>query len=349
MLLTNTQTAAWLDHPHHGATLTLRNDILIPEPLEGEVLVKLECSGFCHSDVHSIYGETPMETNIAGHEGVGRVVKLGKGVSSDVMGKLVGVKWVYSACGECEICKVRYVHCPHQNNSGRNVPGTFQQYVVSPLKYTTIVPEGLEPEIVAPLLCAGVTVYAGVTQASKFITQGDTIVILGAGGGLGHLAVQVASVSGYRVIAVDSGDKADVCMTSGASEFVDFLKQDVEQTVKGLTGGIGAHAVMVTAGSEKAYESVPKLLRNLGILVCVGIPRLDFHVPISPFEIIVRGLKIVGTSVGTESDVQELLKLTAQGKIKPQIEVYDFNEINDVIGKLAKFQVKGRAVLRLPQ
>ncbi|KKO97348.1 hypothetical protein THAR02_10553 [Trichoderma harzianum] len=259
MLLTNTQTAAWLDHPHHGATLTLRNDILIPEPSEGEVLVKLECSGFCHSDVHSIYGETPMETNIAGHEGVGRVVKL------------------------------RYVHCPHQNNSGRNVPGTFQQYVVSPLKYTTIVPEGLEPEIVAPLLCAGVTVYAGVTQASKFIKQGDSIVILGAGGGLGHLAVQVASVSGYRVIAVDSGDKADVCITSGAAEFVDFLKQDVEQTVKGLTGGIGAHAVMVTAGSEKAYESVPKLLRNLGVLVCVGIPRLDFHVPISPFEIIVRG------------------------------------------------------------
>ncbi|KAL7916992.1 chaperonin 10-like protein [Trichoderma austrokoningii] len=204
MLLTNTQTAAWLDHPHHGATLTLRNDIPIPKPSEGEVLVKLECSGFCHSDVHSIYGETPMETNIAGHEGVGRVVKLGKGVPSDVKGKLVGVKWLYSACGECEICQVRYVHCPHQNNSGRNVPGTFQQYVVSPLKYTTIVPDGLEPDIVAPLLCAGVTVYAGVAQASKFkfIKKGDSIVILGAGGGLGHLAVQVASVSGYRVIAV---------------------------------------------------------------------------------------------------------------------------------------------------
>ncbi|KAK4077845.1 uncharacterized protein Triagg1_3539 [Trichoderma aggressivum f. europaeum] len=231
MLLTNTQTAAWLDHPHHGATLTLRNDILIPEPSEGEVLVKLECSGFCHSDVHSIYGETPMETNIAGHEGVGRVVK--------------------------------------QQFWER----TFQQYVVSPLKYTTIVPEGLEPEIVAPLLCAGITVYAGVTQASKFITQGDSIVILGAGGGLGHLAVQVASVSGYRVIAVDSGDKADVCMTSGAAEFVDFLKQDVEQTVKGLTGGIGAHAVMVTAGSEKAYESVPKLLKNLGVLAYLREPR----------------------------------------------------------------------------
>ncbi|KAL7917028.1 hypothetical protein ACQKWADRAFT_317621 [Trichoderma austrokoningii] len=166
-----------------------------------------------------------------------------------------------------------------------------------------------------------------------------------------HKACQTLShcVTGDRVIAVDSGDKADVCMTSGAAEFVDFLKQDVEQTVKELTGGIGAHAVMITAGSEKAYESVPKLLRNLGVLVCIGIPRLDFHVPISPFEIIVRGLKIVGTSVGTETDIQELLQLTAEGKIKPQIEVYDFKDINDVMGKLAKFQVKGRAVLRLPQ
>ncbi|RFU80734.1 alcohol dehydrogenase [Trichoderma arundinaceum] len=271
MLLTNTQTAAWLDHPHHGAILTLRNDIPIPEPLEGEVLVKLECTGFCHSDVHSIYGETPMETNIAGHEGVGRVVE------------------------------------------------------------------------------TGVTVYAGVAQASKFIKQGDSVVILGAGGGLGHLAVQVATVSGYRVIAVDSGDKADICKISGAAEFINFQKQDVEKAVKEITGGIGAHAVMVTAGSERAYESVPGLLRNLGVLVCIGIPRLDFHVPISPFEIIVRGLKIVGTSVGTESDIQELLKLTAEGKVKPQIEVYDFGDINAVMDKLAKFQVKGRAVLRLPQ
>ena len=114
-----TQTGAWLGKAEPGGTVQIRHDLPIPEPALGEVLIKLTVTGICHSDVHSIYGETPMDTNVAGHEGVGMVVGLGEAVDSSILGKVVGVKWLYSACGECEICRVGYQYCPHQKNSGR--------------------------------------------------------------------------------------------------------------------------------------------------------------------------------------------------------------------------------------
>src|SRR5262249_25855937 len=112
-----TQVAAWLEKPQHGARLVIRKDIEIPSPGDGEVLVKLDFTGFFHSDVHSIYGETPMTTDIAGHEGVGHVVKLGPNVTDGLLNTRVGIKWQYSTCGACEICAVNPTACPNQHNS----------------------------------------------------------------------------------------------------------------------------------------------------------------------------------------------------------------------------------------
>jgi len=185
---TKTQIAAWLEKPEHGARLKIRNDIEVPVPGDGELLVKLDYTGFCHSDIHSIYGETPMETDIAGHEGIGHVIQLGANVSEELLNTRVGIKWQYSTCGSCEICQVNPTACPNQHNSGRDRRGTFQQYIVAPAKDTTKIPHGLKSEIAAPLLCAGLTMYSAVSKTR--LNVGEWLLLPGAGGGLGHLSVK---------------------------------------------------------------------------------------------------------------------------------------------------------------
>ncbi|KIW65754.1 hypothetical protein PV04_07982 [Phialophora macrospora] len=343
-----TQTAAWLEKPQPGARFQIRNDIEVPTPGDGDVLIKLEYTGFCHSDVHSAYGDTPMSTDIAGHEGVGHVVKLGPHVPEELMNAKVGIRWQYSTCGSCEICHVDPTACPNQVNSGRNTRGTFQQYIVSPAKHVTRIPTDLKAEIAAPLLCAGLTLYSAIAKAR--LRPGDWLVIPGAGGGLGHIGVQIAAKRGYKVIAIDSGEsKRDLCLKLGATAFLDFKKDAVEDEVKRLTNGFGAHATIVTAGIDAAYEQAFKLIRNCGTLVCVGLPRSGNPLPISPFWMVVRSLTVVGSSVGSDAEMQELLQMAVKGDVVPQIAVYEFEEINTVMEKLVRFEIEGRVVLRIPE
>ncbi|ETI25800.1 hypothetical protein G647_02574 [Cladophialophora carrionii CBS 160.54] len=343
-----TQTAAWLEKPQPGARFQIRNDIEVPTPGEGDVLVKLEYTGFCHSDVHSAYGETPMSTDIAGHEGVGHVVKLGQNAPGELLNAKVGIRWQYSTCGSCEICDVNPTACPNQVNSGRNTRGTFQQYIITPAKHVTRIPTDLKAEIAAPLLCAGLTLYSAIAKAR--LRPGDWLVIPGAGGGLGHIGVQIAAKRGYKVIAIDSGEaKRELCLKLGATAFLDFKKDAVEDEVKRLTNGFGAHATIVTAGIDAAYEQAFKLIRNYGTLVCIGLPRSGAPLPISPFWMCVRSLTVVGSSVGTDAEMQELLQMAVKGEVVPQIAVYPFEEINTVMEKLVRFEIEGRVVLRIPQ
>ncbi|RAQ51263.1 alcohol dehydrogenase [Aspergillus flavus] len=338
------QTAATIERPLPGAKLDLRHDIPVPEPKAGEVLIKLECTGFCHSDLHNINGELPMSTNVPGHEGIGRVVQVGPDTTEDMMGKRVGVKyhspisqllrngltstrWLYSTCMKCPTCKVNYPNCPNQSNSGRNVPGTFQQYIVSPADFVSIIAEELEPEAVAPLLCAGLTMYGALNKLHKFCQKGDWVVIMGAGGGLGHLGIQIGKEMGYNIIAVDSATKQDICMKSGAAAFVDF-RNDVEKEVQNLTDGAGAHAVVVVVGLASAYNQALRLLRPLGTLVCVGLPSQDYRMPISPLYCVNRGIHVVGSCVGTEEEMQDLLRMAAAGRVSTHYQVFELMEVN---------------------
>ncbi|RAL12887.1 uncharacterized protein BO97DRAFT_470025 [Aspergillus homomorphus CBS 101889] len=272
--------------PH--AQLELRHAILpVPEPGNGEVLVKLECTGFCHSVLRCIHGELPLSINVVGHEGV------------------------------------------------------REEYVVSPADFVSLIPENLAPEAVALLLCAGLTMYGALNKLDKYCDKGDWVVIMGAGGGLGHLGIQVGKEMGYRVIAVDSESKRDICMRSGAEAFVDFPRQP-------LTDGIGAHAVIVVVGLKKACEQSVNFLRPVGTLVCVGLPRPDYHLRVSPLMCVDRGYRIVGSAVGTGEEMQALLKLAADGKLSTHVRVSGFEQINEVAGLLERFEVEGRAVLRMP-
>ncbi|KAI2825025.1 hypothetical protein CBS147343_9883 [Aspergillus niger] len=329
------QTAACIDNPSPGATLTLRHDIPVPTPGAGEVLVKLEYTGFCHSDLHNINGELVMTTNVPGHEGVGRVVKVGPNTPAEMMGRRVGVKWLYKSCMKCPTCK--------------NVPGTFQQYVVSPANFVSLVPEDLNPEAVAPLLCAGLTMYGALSKIEKLYEKGDWVVIMGAGGGLGHLGLQIGKEMGYKMIAVDSPSKKDICLASGASAFFDFKDDNLITNIQSLTDGVGAHASLIVVGSEKAYEQGVALLRPLGTLVCVGFPRPDFHVPVAPQHCVDSGLRIIGSAVGTETEMQALLEMARAGKVSTHYEVFDLEEINDVVERMRRYAVSGRAVLRIPE
>ncbi|OJJ76468.1 hypothetical protein ASPBRDRAFT_38931 [Aspergillus brasiliensis CBS 101740] len=351
MAIPQTQIAAVL--PPSGATTTanlqIRHDRPIPSPAPGEVLVKLEYSGVCHSDVHSVRGETPMLTDVAGHEGVGKVVKVGDGLDEQVwMGRRVGIRWLYSSCLECEICAINNTACPYQKNAGANVPGTFQQYVVSPAIHATIIPPELAPDVAAPLLCAGIAMYSSIMKTKT--RPGDWIVLPGAGGGLGHMGIQIAAKKGLKVIAIDSGEKKkQLCLSLGATSFLDYKTDDVEREVEALTSGLGAHAVICTANNEPAYTQSMKMLRSLGVLVCVGIPSVPFRLPATPFEMIVKGLTIVGNSAGTAKEMEELMKMAVRGEVTAHIECFEFDRIDEVLQRLGRSEIEGRAVVRIPE
>jgi alcohol dehydrogenase, propanol-preferring len=159
--------------------------------------------------------------------------------------------------------------------------------------------------------------------------------------------VQIAHNKGLKVIAIDTGDaKRKLCMDFGAAYFLDFKTDDVPAMVKKMTNGYGVHGAICLASSRAGYAQTLSLLRNLGTLVCVGLAMEDL--PISAFEMIVRGIRVLGSSVGTEREMNELLEMAATGEIRPMVDIYEFSELGEVLQKLQKNEVGGRAVVRLP-
>lgn len=304
---------------------------------------------------------------------MGTVVKAGDVYGSALMGQRVGVKWLYSACGNqpqnpCSVCRRGYPNnCPRQLNTGKHVPGTLQQYVIADARYvTTRIPTSLASEVVSPLLCAGLTMMGGLAKVDSHLASiggaededGDQqiwVVVSGSGGGLGHLGVQLASsqrAGRYNVIAVDSGeDKRSLSLASGAHHFVDYKQSDddIEQAVKAITGGEGAHAVLVVSGSEDAFRTAPRLVRNMGVIVTIGLPHNDFALPVSASVCSARSLTVTGVAVGTEQQMEELLELAASGKVTPAIEVRDFSETPAIIEQLRTDNVAGRIVVKIPE
>ncbi|KAF7557696.1 hypothetical protein G7Z17_g396 [Cylindrodendrum hubeiense] len=344
------QTAAVIENPGPTAEISIRNDVPVGEPGSNEILVKLAFSGICGSEVRAFLGWGPYQP-IVGHEGVGTVVKIGEGVADSMLGQRVGVKWVFSACEKCSVCLKGFQNnCPNQINTGRQVSGTFQQYVVADARFVTRIPDEVPGEVASPLLCAGLTMAGAVSKLDAQLEKDDWVVISGSGGGLGHLGVQIASrLREYRVIAVDSGQsKRDLSLSCGAQYFVDFAEEDVEKKVKELTGE-GAHAVLVVSGSKEAFRVAPKLVRNRGLIVTVGLPPNDFDLPIPASLCSARALTVTGVATGTEDQMNELLGHAASGKIKPAIEVLDFSEIPNIFNRLKKDNITGRIVVKIPK
>ncbi|RSL68009.1 hypothetical protein CEP54_003008 [Fusarium duplospermum] len=330
----------------------------VPKPGPGQILVKVNWSGLCGSDKSLLHNEwkdfglsmMDVTKGIAGHEGAGPVVAVGEGMEKRwKIGDRAGVKWIASTCGECEFCLngVDEVHCPNQTNSGFSVPGTFQEYVIADGRYTTKLPDGVLDEEAGPIMCGGVTAYGACKRSN--VKPGQWIVLPGAGGGLGHFAVQYAKAMGMRVIAIDGGDhKRELCMKLGAEIFIDFKEtKDITAEIMKITK-YGAHGVIVTAATRAAYESAPGFLRPNGTVVAVGLPQDSTIIAgCAPMTMVLRRLNVVGSVVGNLKDVEEALDFTARGLVRPILSKGKLEDLDDWVQKLATGQVAGRCVLEV--
>ncbi|SPO06187.1 related to ALCOHOL DEHYDROGENASE I - ADH1 [Cephalotrichum gorgonifer] len=324
----------------------------VPVPSIGaiEILVRLTATGVCGSDYGLACGHFGPTKSILGHEGVGRIARLGDSVpeASFRVGQRVGLAWIREICGECIACRSDggETRCRAQIQSGRHVDGTFQQYAVVPMKYVISVPEDIPDELVAPILCGGVTAYKALKSSG--VVPGQWIVVSGAGGGVGNLAVMFAKAMGYRVVAVDFGSaKEKVCLDAGAEAYVDVAAaDDLSLKVHSLTDG-GASAVVVTAGAQAAYQSAVGLLAPLGTLVCVGIPGVGKDMTIHPIELIDKGIRLVGSAVGTRKDISEALSFVSRGVVVPNIEKATLDDLNDISAKLGSGDALSKYVIQL--
>ncbi|WP_341995549.1 alcohol dehydrogenase AdhP [Microbacterium sp. LWH7-1.2] len=316
----------------------------IPTPGPGQALVKVLTTGVCHTDLHAARGDWPVAPKsdlIPGHEGYGRVVALGDGVTSLAVGDLVGNAWLWSACGVCEFCRTGWeTLCPDQQNGGYSVDGSFGEYMLVDERFAARIPEGADPVEVAPILCAGVTVYKGLKMTEA--RPGEWVVISGIGG-LGHIAVQYARAMGLRVAAVDIDDaKLELARRHGAELTVNALTQDPAAVVQERTGG--AHGVLVTAVHPKAFGQALGVARRGATIVFNGLPPGDF--PADIFDIVLRAITIRGSIVGTRQDMIEALDFYARGQIHPTVAVESIDDVNDIFERMEHGKIDGRIVMR---
>jgi propanol-preferring alcohol dehydrogenase len=319
-------------------------EVPVPQPGHRQVLVKLVTSGVCHTDLHAAEGDWPVKPNppfIPGHEGVGEVVALGEGVKSLKLGDLVGCAWLWSACGKCQFCSTGWeTLCEAQENAGYSVDGSFGEYMLMDARYAVRIPAGADVVEVAPILCAGVTVYKGLKMTEA--RPGQWVVISGIGG-LGHIAVQYAVAMGLRVAAVDiADDKLALAKTHGAELVVNALKEDPIEVVQRITGG--AHGVLVTAVHPSAFGQSIHMARRGATIVFNGLPAGDF--PASIFEIVLKGLTVRGSIVGTRQDMREALDFYSRGQIHPTISTRDLGDINAIFDEMKHGKIDGRVVIK---
>jgi len=321
-------------------------EVPIPEVGPGQALMKVISTGVCHTDLHAIEGDWPVKPNppfIPGHEGVGFITAVGAGVKTVKEGDRVGVPWLYSACGACEYCLSGWeTLCKQQQNAGYSVNGSFAEYVLVDPNYVGHLPSNVDFTPVAPILCAGVTVYKGLKETEA--RPGQWVVISGIGG-LGHLAVQYAKAMGLHVVAVDiAQEKLDLAKKLGAEVAVNGADADAAEQVMKATDG-GAHGVVVTAVSPKAFALAQNLLRRKGIMSLCGLPPGDF--PVSIFDIVLCRKTLRGSIVGTRIDMAECLSFAAEGKVKVTYKTAALEDVNSIFDQMRAGKIDGRIVMEL--
>jgi alcohol dehydrogenase, propanol-preferring len=317
-------------------------EVPTPKPDHGQVLVKMETCGLCHTDIHAAHGDWPVKPNppfIPGHEGVGIVEMVGAGVNNLSEGDRVAIPWLGYACGACEYCASgRETLCPNQQDSGYSVNGAYAEYAVAEAAFVGRTPEGLDPLDAAPLTCAGVTTYKAVKVAGT--RSSDLVAVYGIGG-LGHLAVQYARIAGASVAAVDLIDsKLALARDLGAQYTVNATTEDPVEAIQALGG---ADQAIVLAVSPKACEQAFKSLKRGGTLVFVALPADNF-VQLPIFETVLQGITVTGSIVGTRVDLAETFQLHAEGRTKVVRESRHLEEVNRSFEEIEKGEVDARLV-----
>jgi propanol-preferring alcohol dehydrogenase len=321
------------------------DQVPVPEPGHGQVLVKVETSGLCHTDIHAAHGEWPVKPVlpfVPGHEGVGLVERVGDGVRGLREGDRVAVPWLGWACGACELCGSGWESlCQTAHYTGYTVNGGFADYVLGEAAFVGRVPGDVDPLDAAPLTCAGVTTYKAVKVAG--VGPSDLVAVYGMGG-LGHLAQQYAQIAGATVAAIDLVvAKLDVARRLGARYTINGMVEDPVEAIQALGG---ADSAIVLAAAPKAFEQALASLRPNGTMVMVGLPA-DNIMQLPIFETVLRGINVVGSLVGSRVDLAETFELHADGRTKVVRETRNLGQVNEAMAEVEQGRVEARLVFDL--
>ncbi len=327
-----------------GSPLQVK-DLPMPVPGPGEVLVRIETSGLCHTDIHAARGDWPVKPTppfIPGHEGVGYVERLGAGVTTRAIGDRVAIAWLGYACGECRYCIDGWeTLCEKQQNSGYSVNGTFAEYAVVPAAFACLVPDSISSKDAAPLTCAGVTTYKAIKVAR--VAPAETVAIFGVGG-LGHLALQYARIAGGFVIAVDIEDhKLAMATELGADHVVNARTSDPVEAIQAFGG---ADVAVALAASPAAFDQAYRSLRRGGRLVCVALPADNATLSLPIFDTVINGKTVIGSIVGTRNDLADVFALHAAGRTTVISVERKIDEINESIDDVLAGTVPARVVFQ---
>ncbi len=315
----------------------------VPEPGPGQVVVRMEASGLCHTDIHAANGDWPVKPAvpfIPGHEGVGIVTALGPGVTAPAVGTRVAVPWLGYACGTCRYCLTgRETLCEAQRNTGYSVDGCYAEYFLAEAAFATPVPAGIDPRAAAPLTCAGVTTYKAVKVGN--VRPGDLVLISGIGG-LGHLAMQYAKIFGGTVAAVDVTDeKLRLAAELGADIVIDARADDPAQVLKRHGG---ADVAIGLAVDDRSFAAAYAGLRRGGRLVLVALPASG-TLPLPVFDTVLNGTSVIGSIVGTRADLAEVFGLHAAGRTRVSYETRPLAEVNEAMSEVLHGKARARIVL----
>lgn len=312
----------------------------IPQPGPGEVRIRVEACGMCHSDVFVKSGHFPglQLPRIPGHEIAGRVDAVGPDVARFAVGQRVGAGWYGGHCGQCDACRAGdFLNCENGKITGITFDGGYAEYAVVPAVATARIPDQLEATAAGPLLCAGVTTFNALRNSG--VRPGDTVAVQGIGG-LGHLAIQYASKLGFRTVALSSGgDKEQLARELGAHEYVDTGKTPAGEALQQLGG---ADLVLATAPHAAAIASTVDGLRKRGKLLIVAAPVEPIQV--SAFALL-SGKTVAGWPSGTAIDSEATMAFSARTGVRPRVETFGLEQAEEAFTKMMANRVRFRAVL----
>ncbi|KAK9380255.1 chaperonin 10-like protein [Kockiozyma suomiensis] len=330
----------------HGGPLVYK-DIPVPTPGPDEILINVKFSGVCHTDLHAWKGDWPLDTKlplVGGHEGAGVVVAKGNQVTNFDLGDYAGIKWLNGSCLSCEYCNNGFEpNCASALLSGYTVDGSFQQYAIAKAIHAAPIPAGTDLANVAPILCAGITVYKAIKESG--VKPGQWLAVAGAGGGLGSLCIQYGRLMGLRVLGIDTGAaKAKLAQDLGTEVFIDFAKTpDLVAEVIKVTDG-GPHAVINVAAAEKPFEMSCRYVRPRGTVVAVGLPK-NGYIRSEIMTTVLKSITIKGSYVGNRADTTEALDFFSRGLIESPIKIVGLSELASVFELMEKGEIAGRYVL----
>lgn len=311
----------------------------VKEPGPGEVRLRMEACGICHSDLFIAGLEklavTPL---VLGHEGVGQVEAVGPGVRDWAVGERAAVTFLGTTCGTCDWCLTgRRRFCPEQTNFGYTLQGALAKYVAAPAAALVRAPADLPAEQAAPMCCAGWTAMGALREAG--VQAKDMVALFGLGG-LGHLAVEIARVQGVRIAAVDvSEEKLERAREAGAE--IALSGAEPGRVLQKEQGGVDA--AIVFTGATAAIPQAFRALKRGGTLVLVGISRSPYELPLA--ETVTRGITIRGSYLGTRQDLEEVFTLLRAGAIRPQVHTHVLAETPALLEQMKRGTLVGRAVV----